>query len=125
MKNVRRGSKFITIMMMTTLATMLTGCSEIVRTDRVKDTLVVTELEYEPEHTTTSVSVIGKSTVPRVIHHDAVYEVDFDYKGIKLEVDDEHIYKKVKNKLYKEVICDLEINYYSDNTYEIIILDVE
>lgn len=104
---------------------MLTGCSEVVRTDRVKDTLVVTELEYEPEHSTTSISVVGKSTIPRVTHHDAVYEVDFDYKGIKLEVDDEHIYKKVKNKLYKEVICDLEINYYSDNTYEIIILDVE
>ena len=87
-------------MMMTTLATMLTGCSEVVRTDRVKDTLVVTE-------------VVGKSTIPRVIHHDAVYEVDFDYKGIKLEVDNEHIYKKVKNnlKISFERLCEFSVFY--------------
>lgn len=107
-------------------AIMLTGCNqEPVRTVELTDDVRIVELNYEEERTSTSFISSGKTLIPVTHYHDAVYEVEFDYDGIKFTVDDEKIYNKVKNKKYELVKCELEMIYYDDNSYEIKIINVK
>ena len=116
----------IKILSMIAITTMLVGCSnEVVKVDNITEQLRVVDLNYEEESTTTSTVLIGKIVRPITNHTPASYEVEFDYDGIKIKVDDEIIYNKVKDKKYELVECQLSIEYYENGTYEIKILDIK
>lgn len=116
----------IKILSMIAITTMLVGCSnEVVKVDNITEQLRVVDLNYKEESTTTSAVLIGKIVRPITNHTPASYEVEFDYDGIKIKVDDETIYNKVKDKKYELVECQLSIEYYENGTYEIKILDIK
>ena len=116
----------IKILSMIAITAMLVGCSnEVVKVDNVTEQLRVINLNYEEESVVTTAMPVGKTVIPITNHTPASYEVEFDYDGIKIKVDDETIYNKVKDKKYELVECQLSIEYYENGTYEIKILDIK
>lgn len=99
--------------------------SEPIRTQNVVDEIRVIDVNYEEEYTSTSFINSGKTIIPISQYHEAVYEVTFDYDGIEFTVDDEEVYKKAKDKKYELIECELELNYYKNNSYKINLVKVK
>lgn len=120
---MKKVCKLLSLLAMTVT---LAGCeSEPVRVDNITDNLVVTNLEYREASRIVSYVPSGKAIVPVTRYIYEAYEVEFDYKGIKLKVDNKTIYNKVKDKKYQTVECLLNIEYYDNNEYEIKIIEVK
>lgn len=116
----------VKLLSMLAMVAMLTGCeSEPVIIDTVTDELIVVDLYHREATSSTTFVPAGKGIAPVTRVNEAVYKVEFDYKGIKLKVNDEAIYNKVKDKKYQAVECLLNIEYYDDSNCKIKIIDVK
>lgn len=80
--------------------------------------------EYQRDEYVTFISV-GKTLVP--VDHDAVYNITFDYDGMKFVVDNEKVYAEYYDDVGRFVDVVLEVSALSDGTvrYQIVELEPE
>ena len=52
--------------------------------------------KYRPSYTTTTLSKVGKITVPQIHHHSAEYNVYLMYNGEEYCINDKNLYNSVK-----------------------------
>lgn len=121
LKIPKRGIAIISLIVIVGISTiMLSGCIPRVKaTTIITDTTLVESVNHTPLRTTTTFISTGKSMTPVVNTIPEKNLIVFRYKDNTIKVDSSSIYNYVKDKVGKEVVCELKITDFDNNTQSI------